>query len=228
MPSDSLLIKMRVQADKWEQQGDHRFVFLRCYLMMTANMVKAIGDGQFRDKEWVSHLLHRFADYYFDALRLYEAQDESTPAVWKQVHDASRDLHLHVLQHLLLGINAHINYDLVLAIYDAMTPDWKNLTEVSRQTRMADHNMVNLIIGSTIDSVQDLVIEREAPFMKIVDSLMGRVDEWLLSELITSWRTQVWEESCAMLAANHPDDKESMRWSLEEKVMNRAVHLLGF
>lgn len=228
MPPDTLLSQMSHQADQWENQRDYRFVFLRCYSMMTANMLQAIVEGQFRDREWVDMLLHRFADYYFDALRMYEEQNEFVPPVWKQVHDASKECHLHVLQHLLLGINAHINYDLVLAIYDAMVPDWKALSPEARQWRMEDHNTVNRIIGSTIDAVQDEVVEREAPFMKIVDQLMGRVDEWLLSELISSWRTEVWKESCRMLASAQDEEKESMRKTLEAAVMKRATHLLEF
>lgn len=226
--TDPLLIQMTSQADAWEKSGDHRFVFLRCYSLMTGNMLKGIADGRFNDTGWVAHLLHRFAGYYMEALRLYEAGDAQTPAVWKQVHDASRGQQLHVLQLLLIGINAHINYDLVLAIYDAMAPDWKSLNEEKRQTRMTDHNLVNQIIGETIDSVQDQVIEREAPFMKVVDSLMGRVDEWLLSELITNWRTDVWNESCSMLASKSDEQKEALRLSLEQKVMLKASELLEF
>lgn len=219
---------MKSRADAWEKLGDHRFVFLRCYSMMTGNMLTAIAAGRFNDDGWVGHLLHRFAGYYFDALTLYDAGDQQVPLVWKQVHDASRQQQLHVLQHLLLGINAHINYDLVLAIYDAMAPDWKSLTEDQLQTRMADHNLVNQIIGETIDSVQDQVIEREAPFMKVVDNLMGRVDEWLLSELIASWRTDVWHEGCTMLTSESDEQKEALRLSLEQKVRLKASQLLEF
>lgn len=196
--------------------------------MMTGNMIQAIQAHRFKDEGWVSHLLHRFAAYYLDALEKYEAGDAQTPAVWRQVHDASRNQQLHVLQHLLLGINAHINYDLVLAIYDAMEPDWTTLSAHKLEERMQDHDLVNRIIRETIDAVQDEVIELEAPFMKVVDSLMGRVDEWLLTELITNWRTDVWNESCTMLGAKSDQEKETMRSALEEKVMKKAAQLLEY
>jgi len=226
--TDPLLSQMKTRADRWKSEGDHRHIFLRCYSMMTGNMMQGIKAHRFKDEGWVSHLLHRFAAYYLDALEKYEAQDEQTPAVWKQVHDASRTQQLHVLQHLLLGINAHINYDLVLAIYDAMEPDWAGLSLQKLEVRMNDHDLVNRIIRETIDTVQDEVIEREAPFMKVVDSLMGRVDEWLLAELITNWRTDVWNESCAMLAAENDHEREKLRITLEERVMSKANQLLEF
>jgi hypothetical protein len=227
-PADPLLTIMHTQSDIWKKENDHRFVFLRCYSMMTANMLQGIAQGRFCDAAWVARLLHHFAGYYFDALRLYEANDDRTPAVWRQVHEASTHHSLHVLQHLLLGINAHINYDLVLAIRDAMMDEWKMYDEATRNMRMADHELVNRIIGETIDAVQDQVIEREAPFMKVVDSLMGRVDEWLLSELITNWRSEVWNESCAMLSAETEEQKELLRLSLEDNVIKKANQMLGF
>ncbi len=226
--ADPLLNQMKTRAESWEKESDHRYIFLRCYTMMTGNMVQGIKAHRFKDEGWVSHLLHRFAAYYLDALEKYEEGDAQTPAVWKQVHDASRHQQLHILQHLLLGINAHINYDLVLAIYDAMEPDWAAIPSHKLKERMEDHDLVNRIIRETIDAVQDEVIEREAPFMKLVDSLMGRVDEWLLAELITNWRTDVWNESCAMLGAKSDQEKEMMRVALEEKVMKKATQLLEY
>lgn len=76
---------------------------------MTRNMLAAIKSGEFNDSVWVSILLHRFADYYFDALSAYEQESEHTPAVWLRVHNAALSEDTLILQNLLLGINAHIN-----------------------------------------------------------------------------------------------------------------------
>lgn len=225
--SDLLLTRMRAQADAWETSGDKRYIFLRCYSMMTANMLTALEQGRFSDSRWVERLLQRFAEYYFDALGLYEQQHPFTPAVWRQVHDASRHQRLHVLQHLLLGVNAHINFDLALALCDGLRLEWPVMTAEIRQSREADHNLVNQIISETIDAVQDTVVEKASPAMALVDKLMGRVDEWLLSQLIASWRTEVWREACAMLECNNPEERDKMRQELEQKVMGRAVQLLG-
>lgn len=225
---DPLLVTMQTQAKEWDERKDSRFIFLRCYSVMTGNMIKAVEEGRFEDAEWVNKLLHRFADYYFDALHLYEKQKDQAPHVWQQVHDASIQHELHVLQHLLLGVNAHINYDLVLALYDEISPEWNGMDENRRSIRRSDHELVNRIIAETIDEVQDKVIERQAPFMAIVDNLMGRVDEWLLSELITGWRTDVWNETCTMLSTDSPQAREELRNALEAKVIRKASQLLNF
>src|SRR5690606_9984266 len=110
--------RMDQQAKAWEADADHRYLFLRCYAIMTRSMLAGIGQGRFRNGPWVEGLLARFAEYYFEALTLYDGQAADTPAIWRLAHDSSRQHKLHVLQHIMLGINAHINYDLVLTLHE--------------------------------------------------------------------------------------------------------------
>lgn len=217
---------MKEQAGSWESAGDKRAVFLRCYGMMTENMLRAVEEGRFRDAGWVNQLLHLFAGYYFQALEQYESDAPSTPPVWRQAHGATLQCRLHVLQNLLLGINAHINYDLALALRDMLLPEWPELSEAQKQARYADHLLVNAIIAETIDAVQDEVVEKEAPLMNIVDVLMGRLDERLLSGLITRWRASVWKDAHALMNAAAGGDAEPVRIQLENKAMRRAGMML--
>jgi hypothetical protein len=64
---------------------------------------------------------------------------------------------------LLLGVNAHINYDLVLTLVDLLEPEWKQLSAEQCQQRHSDYCHVNEIISLTIDIVQDDVLERSIP-----------------------------------------------------------------
>src|SRR5690606_17171897 len=95
------LDRMTSCCNDWQCAGDRRYIFLQCYSMMSANMAGAIDRGEFNDPDWVARLLVRFSEYYFNALDQYESDPASAPAVWRQVHDASRNGKLHVLQHLL-------------------------------------------------------------------------------------------------------------------------------
>lgn len=223
--ADHLLTRMFSQADVWEKNGDQRYIFQRCYGMMSSNMAAAIENGRFTDARWVNELMLRFADYYFDALDLYEKDRALSPPVWRQAHDAAREKHLHILQHLLLGINAHINYDLPLVLYERLCTEWPMLAEEGRRVRHDDHETVNRIIAETIDSVQDTVIEPRAPFMAVVDRLMGRMDEWLLSQLIAGWRADVWRVALDLLAAGSPGQRETIRQAQEKKVLERGYEL---
>ena len=101
----------------WQKTGDKRQYFLSCYRLMTGNMLQAIKKRDFHDADWVERLLVRFSDYYFEALDHFE-KSEPTPPVWRTVHENCCTREMHTLQYMLMGINAHINFDLVLTIYD--------------------------------------------------------------------------------------------------------------
>ena len=130
---------METLAQQWQQRSDQRCFFLRCYALMTGNTLRAIEEGQFHDARWVSQLLHHFADYYFLALDAYECNATETPPVWRMAHDATLAPDTEVLQDLLLGINAHINYDLVLTLVDMLEPEWAGLSPEQRGQRYEDH-----------------------------------------------------------------------------------------
>ncbi|MGK0617916.1 DUF5995 family protein [Meiothermus cerbereus] len=198
----SVVERMQAQVRRWEEAHDHRAVFLGCYSMMTQNMLVALDEGAFQDPGWVNRLLHHFADYYFEALEAYEQNPLTAPAVWQIAHDGGQSPNLKALQKLLLGVNAHINYDLVFAVSDLLQDEWAFLSPGQRQMRYADHCKVNVIIAQTIDAVQDQVIERYDPKMDTVDRLMGSLDEWLVSRLITGWRDRVWRNALDRVAAS--------------------------
>lgn len=223
---DLLLQKMIQQADAWEKSADRRYVFLRCYSMMSTNMVAAIREGQFEDPVWVSNLMQRFAEYYFVALEAYEHKAEPTSKVWKQAHEAAQQHELHVLQNLLLGVNAHINYDLPLSLYDCLCQEWAILDDAQRRSRQNDHETVNAIISGTIDAVQDTVVEPASPIMALVDQVLGRMDEWLLSQLITSWRQEVWNVAIHLLETPEASEREAIRQEQEMKVLAKGAGLL--
>ena len=106
MTESQLVRRMNSLAEQWERDADRRAIFLRCYCMMTHNNLTAIERGLFEDGEWVTILLQRFADYYFDALALYDGPTRAASAPWCAAHDATRDAEVSPLQLLLLGVNA--------------------------------------------------------------------------------------------------------------------------
>ncbi|MEZ5004164.1 MAG: DUF5995 family protein [Chitinophagales bacterium] len=213
--------KMLDLAKTFEAKQDNRTIFLYCYSMMTDNMLLAIEQERFKDNAWVERLLHRFAEYYFEALTCYDCGAE-TPAVWHAVHVAASTKKLHVIQHLLLGVNAHINYDLVLSLYDVLAEDWNNMTDEMRDLRYQDHCLVNEIIGNTIDKVQDEVVERFSPMMNVIDRIMGRLDEMIILKMISEWRDSVWHHTQEMLVITQEEERNRFRNDLERKVLKRA------
>jgi hypothetical protein len=214
-------------AQQWEQRSDKRCFFLRCYVLMTGNTLRAIDEGQFHDPQWVSQLLHLFADYYFLSLDAYEHNDTRTPTVWRLAFDAAAQQQTHVLQNLLLGINAHINYDLVLTLVDMLEPEWASLSPQQRQQRYEDHCHVNTIIAATVDSVQDQVVAPSSRWLGVVDWTLGPLDEHVAARLIRRWRENVWRQTTQILAAHDPDERADLRRMLAAQSSARSGMILA-
>ena len=215
----AVLARMDEYLDTWVQRDDPRRVFLQCYRAMTGNMLAAVDKGFFEDPIWVNDLLHHFADYYFNALHCHEC-GEVTPKVWQDVYERSMEGPLHPMQLLMMGVNAHINYDLVFALRDMLKDEWPQANAAGRLLRKSDHMKVNQVIASTIDQVQDEVIEPGHPMMAILDRLMGRLDEYLLSQLIAGWRSDVWENAMQLLQCE-PSGEEEVR----QRIENATLHI---
>jgi hypothetical protein len=214
-------------VQEWDQQADQRSAFLRCYALMTGNTLRAIDEGQFHDAHWVAQLLHLFADYYFLALEAYEQNDTRTPTVWRLAHDAAVQQQTQILQDLLLGINAHINYDLVLTLVDMLEPDWAKLSPDQRRQRYEDHCHVNTIIAATVDSVQDQVVTPGSRWFGVLDWALGPLDEHMAARLIRQWREDVWQQAMQMLATTDPDERADLRRLLAAQSITRSEQILA-
>jgi hypothetical protein len=219
LPNAPVIHRMQSFVAEWESQSDQRSIFLSCYMLMTGNMLTAVDQKEFSDPQWVDGLLHAFADYYFIALDTYNLHPTSAPPVWKLAHDACRDPSMSPLQKLLLGVNAHINYDLVLTLVDLLRPEWPNLQEERRKVRYQDHCLVNDIIGRTIDTVQDTILEPSMPIMDIIDNLLGPLDEYLISRLISGWRENVWKNATRLIEIQDLAEQHELLKKVEKDSM---------
>ena len=211
----------------WEAGDDRRRIFLGCYKMMTQNMLDALLVEDFEDVVWVTGLLEHFAAYYFKALETYEQGQNSAPKVWQYAFEASRRPQTNVLQNLVLGVNAHINYDLVFAISDLLLPEWDQLSEEQLQVRYRDHCHVNDIIYKTIDRVQDQIIERFDPGFGLIDKLLGPLDEWMTRLMISDWREEVWKHAVHLIETRDEQDRLAYTREVEEFSIKRAQSILG-
>ena len=220
------LIRLSGLLQTMRERSDQRASFLHCYTLMSENMLREVSAGGFHDPKWMQHFVDHFAEYYFRALDHYERRKNAGSQTWTLAHDTALHGSCAVLQKLLLGINAHINYDLVLTLVDLLQEEWPHLSEEQRTMRHADYCHVNDIIGNTIDSVQDLVLESDSPGMELIDISMGTLDEWLISRLIRTWRDEVWEKTILLLDISAPQQKEIFRVQLDASTHARGEAIL--
>jgi hypothetical protein len=219
---DATLARMRECLGRWQEAGDGRAVFLGCYALMTENMLRAVSAGRFRDAAWVRHLLIHFAGYYFNALDAWDG-GQDVPPVWRHAYACRADAP--ALQQLLLGVSAHINYDLVLATADLLEGEWQGMDEAKRAMRRADFDTVNAVIAGTIDAVQDSILEPREPALRIIDAALGPVDEWLIAGEIRRWRDAVWAEAVRRVELVDLLEREAHRQAVEAAALQWARRL---
>ena len=240
--TDPTVARMRALVEQWSgtekgehgfprQPEDHRVIFLHCYLLMTHNMLAAIEQKEFHDPAWVDRLLHIFAGYYFTALDAFDQDPAAASPVWQLAFQAAQHHGTLALQHLLLGVNAHINYDLIMALVDILGPEWTSLTEDQRTLRYADHCQVNHVISRTVDAVEKEVIDPEMPVMRLVDTLVGHhLEDAMVSDLLAHWREIVWHHATRLLDSQDAEEREKIVEHLEKEVLEigEVIQLRGF
>jgi len=224
---EQVLVKMSDLLAAWEAANDRRSIFLACYKMMTQNVVAAIRANEFEDTPWVATLMDNFAEYYFKALDAFEHEPDNSPDVWRIAFEHAQNPRTHVLVSLVLGVNAHINYDLVFALSDLLAGEWEQLTPAQRQMRYHDHCRINAIISGTIDEVQDQIIDRYQPLFGVVDKMLGPLDEWMTGLLISEWREEVWKHATRLLDPAETDIRPAIVQQVHQLSLARAQDILG-
>jgi hypothetical protein len=177
---------------RFRERGDRRGAFLAVYVRVTDAVGRAIRDGEFADPEWTADYLVTFADYYRRALYAYETNDlAAVPDPWQVAFDAACRGESLVTQDVVLGINAHVNYDLALTL-DAVGLD------PDRDVKYADHCAVNRILRRLVDEVQDAIAAEYAPGVAAVDESLGRLDESLGFFTLREGRDSAWRSAVAL------------------------------
>lgn len=111
----------RIIADCKQQQSRLGY-FATLYKLMTSAVAKGMSSNLFEDADRMERLDVVFANRYLQAYDDY-TNNRPVTASWKTAFDAAQNNDLIVVQHLLLGINAHINLDLGIAAADICTTD---------------------------------------------------------------------------------------------------------
>ena len=110
---DEVLSELDLIIDSTLVENNHLGIFAYVYRRTTAQIKQAIIERQFEDNERMERLDVAFANLYLTAYQRYTA-NLSCSESWKMAFDAKND-NISILQHIILGMNAHINLDLGIA-----------------------------------------------------------------------------------------------------------------
>jgi len=128
-------------------EGSNLAYFPTLYKKVTKRIRKGIRDKEFDDSKRMERLDVIFASRYIEAYREFKAGQQPTTS-WKLAFEAASNAKFLIMQHLLLGINAHINLDLGIAVSETIGPDG-NLSAIEK-----DFNKINEILASMVAGVE--------------------------------------------------------------------------
>jgi Family of unknown function (DUF5995) len=104
--------------------------------------------GGFRDTAWVERWDVAFADLYLDALEAAEA-GRRPPEPWAVAFGAGEHDRFPPLRHVLLGMNAHINYDLAQSLLAVISEEEFDDPELLA-SRAADHEHIDSVLVNRV------------------------------------------------------------------------------
>ena len=214
----AILLRMEQRIAALRAAGDDRRIFLAVYTTMTRAIHEGVVSGRFMDPAWTALLTARFAGLYFDADHAWECGDDTCPRAWCAAFAAAGQPRISVVEHALLGINAHIVYDLPFAVAAAMQ-DAGDVRDGRLQgdtlvRRRHDYEVVNHILAETITAAQAVLAE-ESRVSRVLDTVAMRLDEYAAEALLRASRTQGWHNALALAVARDERERDAVRQHLD-------------
>jgi hypothetical protein len=111
---DDVILRLREIIEESSAERDRRGYFAALYNRVTMAVRDGIARGDFDDGPRMARFDVTFANRYLAAYDAYRSGG-AVPRVWQHAFDAAQREGLFVIQHLLLGMNAHITLDLGVA-----------------------------------------------------------------------------------------------------------------
>jgi hypothetical protein len=175
-------------------------IFAYVYRKTTAKIKEEVEKGSFEDNARMQAMDIIFADLYLQAYQGYR-MNSMISVSWHTAFHARYD-NLTIIQHIMLGMNAHINLDLGIAAAKVMEGKDIQLIE-------PDFMKVNDILASLVDEMQQRV-ERVSRLMFILDWVGGRKDEQIINFSMAAARKLAWSNACDFSKINGVDIQEKI------------------
>jgi hypothetical protein len=193
--------------------------FLATYLRTTRAVGEAVHGGRFEDPAWVEEWDVVFADLYVEALTAHQ-EGLPAPRPWRLAFEAGPDVH--ALGHVLLGVNAHINYDLPQSLLRVIPPaDFEDPAVLALRHR--DHEVIDGVLSGRVADEG-----REFDGQSLLDRALTPFNRAAARRFLRESRSKVWHNTHELNAARvaGPDAYERRLAELEVLTAARINDLL--
>jgi len=183
---------------------------------------QAIDQARFEDPEWVEIWDVRFAELYLQAHDADLATGAaSVPRPWRLAFDAPPDLP--ALGHVLLGINAHVNYDLPQALLAVISDD-DFLDPRLMARRRRDHERIDAVLAERV-AAEDGELAATGP-RSLLDRVLTPLNRLASQRFLRESRQKVWHNTVELQQARVNGGYEKRLGELEVLSAAKVADLL--
>ncbi len=169
---------------EWSKQNNSRMgYFAALYRKVTIQVKKGITDNFFDDGPRMERLDIIFANRYIHACYQYQTGQTPTQS-WVRAFNETEHWWPIVLQHLLIGMNAHINLDLGIAAAETVPPG-------ELPSLKGDFDKINGVLAGLVGDVQKELAEIW-PLLKLLNSALGNVETAIINFSMEKARDAAW------------------------------------
>ncbi|HEU5113549.1 MAG TPA: DUF5995 family protein [Acidimicrobiia bacterium] len=180
--------------------------FAAMYSGVTLQVRAGVESDLFEDGARMERLATTFATRYLDAVNRFRSGDQPSRC-WDFAFRSAEMWRPLILQHLLLGINAHINLDLGIAA--ALTSPGDDLPDLRN-----DFVEINRVLARQVDGIRE-TIGKLSPWIGLLDRVDPSAGRAIVNFSIERARDQAW--TVAELLAGLPEE----RWPEHVDVLDR-------
>ncbi|HEX6188248.1 MAG TPA: DUF5995 family protein [Pyrinomonadaceae bacterium] len=209
---DEVLVELDQIILRARQDQSRLGYFATLYRNVTIKVKEGIAAGFFEDGARMEQLDVTFANRYLSALQSFRAGRPASKC-WLAAFKTADAWAPTVLQQLLIGMNAHINFDLGIAAQAVAPGD-------ALPALKTDFNRINDILGGMINRVRADVGE-VSPWIRLLNSLPSQSDDRLINFSLNKARASSW------LVANMINSTPAAKLGRELEILDEGVARLG-
>ena len=192
---ENVVARMQERLDLLPARLSHQRVFLSTYQRTTKAVGDAISRAMFGDPGWVERWDVEFANLYLRALDA-ELAGAHVPRPWRLAFAASPNLP--PLRQVLLGINAHVNYDLPQALLAVISNE--DFTDPAlMQRRRDDHERIDQVLASRVAAEDNELTS--AGGATLLDRLLTPLNRLASRRFLREARQKVWHNTIELQQA---------------------------
>lgn len=174
--------------------------FASLYLRVTREIKNKINANYFDDNQRMEELDVVFANRYLTAYCQYKNHKGCTDS-WRQSFELCAHWPPLVLQHLLLGMNAHIGLDLGIAAATVCPSE-------SIHSLHGDFDKINQVLAGLVETVRNEIAE-VWPLLKPINKLAGTLEEGIADFSMQIARDAAWQVALNYAELNTDVQKEN-------------------